>query len=138
MTMYTACKLTQESHNTLVRHFAGKIPNGWIPVADHMTMIPPPVFATTTWGKDIHRTDPAHTHWYELRPLLAVTFAFDDLAMAVGIETAVPSMNKRKHVTVAVNGAKGGLSLAVHSNDLTNWTPIFPILLWGYVENLNA
>ena len=66
--------------------------------------------------------------------LEAVTLAFDDQVVAVGVITDVPSDNKVKHITVAVNYNNGGKPYL--SNKLTNWETIPNIKLSGTIEEV--
>ncbi len=67
--------------------------------------------------------------------LRVITTASDDKVMAVGVETDVPSVNQMKHITIAVNRNKGGKPF--HSNKLTNWSPVEPIMVNGVVAEVD-
>jgi hypothetical protein len=73
--------------------------------------------------------------------LIATHYAMDDRVLAVKVETAVPSANETKHITVAVN-PNGGQSH--HSNELTDWKPLLahgeysgPIDLCGRLKTID-
>jgi hypothetical protein len=67
--------------------------------------------------------------------ITVVSLAVDDLALAVGVESELPSTNAQKHVTVAVNRHGGGKP--VHSNRLSVWEPILdPFILSGMVTEV--
>ena len=54
--------------------------------------------------------------------LTVVSLAADNKVMAVGVTTSIPSSNKQKHITLAVNRNAGGKPF--HSNKLADWEPI--------------
>lgn len=68
--------------------------------------------------------------------VIATSIGHDDRVIAVGVESVVPSTNKIKHITVAVNVDGGGK--AKHSNELAEWrwTPLVnkSIVLSGVVQ----
>lgn len=68
--------------------------------------------------------------------LTANEIGANERAMAVGVITNVPSVNSKKHVTIAINRAANGKPQ--HSNDITNWTMISPIELTGVVKELDT
>ena len=65
--------------------------------------------------------------------VIATSVGYDNRVVAVGVESVVPSKNKIKHITVAVNVV--GEGKAKHSNELTKWTPLDKsIVLRGVVR----
>lgn len=118
---YTALVLDNESHNKLVNAF--KVPDGWEVVAHHMTIN----MGTPDKG-------PAESLIDQEAPLTVVSLAKDELVMAVGVDSPVPSNNQIKHITVAVNRADGGKPFL--SNKLTNWQPTTPMTLKGVVKQV--
>ena len=67
-------------------------------------------------------------------PLRVISFGIDDRVAAAGVETEVPSTNKTKHITLAVNRLAGGRPF--HSNDIENWKPIEPFVIRGVVAHV--
>ncbi len=126
---YTAVVLHPAETQKLLQHFQDLIPDNWQKIAHHMTInlgaacIGP---AQHLVGKDVE--------------LNVTTVAFDDRVVACGVEAKtddgfnVPSNNKVKHITLAVNRALGGKP--VQSNDLTDWMPADPLKLIGRVEEV--
>ena len=104
-----------------------EIPEGWEPVAHHMTIkigaLKPPYTETYVVGEE-------HT-----LPVLSI--GKDDRAMAVRVEVPGPIKTKSfPHVTVAVNRAEGGKPF--HSNKIPeeNFEPLTGILLRGTVQEV--
>jgi hypothetical protein len=97
-----------------------EIPNHWERIAHHMTI--------NMGGPG---DGPANHMLGETVEITVVSFAKDAKVMAVGVETACPSTNERKHVTVAVNRMGGGKPF--HSNKLDNWEPVEHFKLTGKV-----
>lgn len=64
--------------------------------------------------------------------LNVISYAYNDKVMAVGVETAVPSSNSVKHITLAVNRPAGGKP--AQSNQLTNWAPTTPFQIQGQIQ----
>jgi hypothetical protein len=62
---------------------------------------------------------------------IADTIAQDDKNIAIGVKTDIPSRNKIKHITIAVNRSAGGKPAL--SNILKDWNPIPPIYLSGQI-----
>lgn len=117
---YTALVLDEESHAKLVSQFV--VPSDWQKICHHMTI---------NLG-DAEAGPAAHLVGQEFE-VTATTFGQDDRVVAVGVETSVPSSNKIKHITVAVNVNGGGK--AKHSNELTNWTALAqPLVLRGVIQ----
>ena len=66
---------------------------------------------------------------------MSITFAEDDLVMAVGVVSPVPSKNDIKHITLAVNRKEGGKPF--FSNKLKDWNSVAPLVLKGLVKVVN-
>ena len=66
--------------------------------------------------------------------LTVVSLARNALVMAVGVQCSTPSLNVHKHITLAVNELCGGT--ASMSNDLTEWTPVAPLVVRGVVAEV--
>lgn len=110
--MYTAIVLTAESRNLLLQKLAKFIPHDWEKKAHHFTI-------------HMGRLKDSPAKDFDLNSVIDMTIetvAKDGLVMAVGISSVIPSSNKIKHITMAVNRAAGGKP--VFSNKLTNWVPM--------------
>jgi hypothetical protein len=120
--MYTAIVLDEESKNKLKDKFHSFFGEDWKIICHHMTI----------------NIGNASEHIKNMIgqnvQLEAVTLAFDDKVVAVGVSTDVPSDNEIKHITVAVNYKNGGKPYL--SNQLTNWEPIPTIKLSGIIEEV--
>lgn len=121
--MYTAINLDEESKTKLVRHLIGYIPTGWEIIAHHMTINMGPIDKGPIKDRKFIGTS------VEVE---VDAIAADDKVIAVRVKTPIPSNNKIKHITVAVNRTNGGKP--VMSNDLTDWQPLEPITLFGTIE----
>lgn len=117
---YTAVVLSRESHELLLSKFAKDIPDHWERIAHHLTI-------------NMGRSDegPAKHLLGETVEMTVVSLAKNAKVIAVGVETACPSTNERKHVTIAVNRLAGGKPF--HSNKLEKWEPIEPFKISGVV-----
>lgn len=116
--MYVAVVLTKESQDRLLNF---NIPSDWEILSHHMTCSMGSLensIAKNFIGQKVE--------------LIVRTIAQDDLVMAVGVETIVPSINRIKHITVAVNRKNGGKPFL--SNNLKNWEPISELKLEGFVQ----
>jgi len=125
--MYTALVLTPASHNLLLNQFRSLIPATWTPYCHHMTI-----------NMGNAASGPLNASQFNLgeeAELTIISIAYDDKVMAVGVNTEVPSANKIKHITVAVNKDGGGKPF--HSNQLNNWKPTSPLKLQGIIEEVN-
>ena len=109
--MYVALVLDDESKNKLASMFKDRYPADWNTICHHMTI---------NMGDE--KKSPAAHMIGQTAELRAVSFAQDGRVCAVGVESAVPSTNERKHVTIAVNVAEGGKPF--HSNLLVTWVPL--------------
>ena len=121
--MYTAINLDKENHNKLVQHVIHLIPEDWKIFADHYTV---------NMGKIENGPLKTRNFLGGLVELEVESIAANDKVIAVGIKTEAPSLNKYKHITIAVNVANGGKP--VMSNNLTDWHPIETLILYGTVE----
>jgi len=116
--MYSAVNLDKESRMRLLNMFSN-LPSEWELICHHMTIAlgnPSPEIEARL-GEEVH--------------LIADTFAQDDKVIAIGVKTDIPSKNKIKHITIAVNRLAGGKP--VLSNSLTDWHPMTPIYLSGQI-----
>lgn len=124
--MYTAVVLTPNSIEQLLARFGRIIPTGWETKAHHMTINMGPATA-----------GPALEFMGQEVELTIVSFSVDKkfLVMALGVECEVPSVNTQKHITLAVNTAKGGKP--VMSNSLTKWVKAKnPMVVRGVVQEV--
>ena len=118
---YTAIVLTLDSQNQLKSHF--NIPETWEIICHHMTC-------------NMGLPNDSIKHWLGQKVNLIVrTLAKDDLVMAVGVDTDVPSTNNIKHITLAVNRKNGGKPYL--SNNLIKWEPVSELFLQGIVQTVN-
>jgi hypothetical protein len=116
---YTALVLNEESHLKLMRQF--DLSENWQKICHHMTIN----LGNAEFG-------PAVNLIGQEFELIATSVAQDERVIAIKVESVVPSNNKIKHVTIAVNPNAGGKSK--HSNNLINWTPLLQkITLHGVV-----
>ncbi len=120
--MYTAIVLDEESKNKLKDKFHSFFNEDWKIICHHMTI---------NMGKASEDIKSVMGQKVELE---AVTLAFDDQVVAVGVSTDVPSDNNIKHITIAVNYKNGGKPYL--SNKLTNWETIPTIKLSGTIEEV--
>ncbi len=122
--MYTAVVLDEASQEKLKEFISrGNFP-GWKIVCHHMTINIGP--ATNGPGGD---------YLGKTVSLTGVQVGGDAFVNALKVECEVPSINKIKHVTLAVNEARGGK--AKMSNDITFWVDIEKISLQGVVMEVD-
>lgn len=119
---YSAVVLIPLSQTELLTQFPA--PAGWQTKAHHMTI-------------NLGSLDngPA-ANLSGKKGLTVVAVASDDRVMAVKVECGVPSTNKIKHITIAVNTAGGGMP--VHSNELTDWKSVSPVTLEGFIAECGS
>lgn len=127
--MYTAIVLHPAESSKLLLHFNDIIPSNWKKCAHHMTI---------NLGNSV--IGPAH-HLIGKEAIITVyTLAQDEKVIAVGVDATtedgyeVPSQNKIKHITLAINTAIGGKP--VHSNNLKNWIPVEQLKLTGIIQEV--
>lgn len=111
--IYYGAFLYPESHFELLEAVKDKIPKDWVIYAHHMTLLfgkkkneEVEAYLKSNMGKDVN--------------FGAVELGISDDAMAVKIDSDVPTDNEIPHVTIAVT--KGGKPFK--SNFITNWTPL--------------
>lgn len=118
---YTALVLDSYSSYKLKIRFNYLEPN-WKRYCHHMTI---------NLGKP--EDGPAHDLIDKEFELVVDACAKDNKVIAVKVITDVPSKNKTKHITVAVNEEGGGKPK--HSNDLSVWNKLGkPLILRGTVK----
>ena len=120
---YTAVVLDATDQQKLIDHFRDLIPSQWKVYCHHMTI--------NMEGFDKGPLPASGFNLNDKVKMDIISFAHDDLVMAVGVICIVPSTNEIKHITVAVNEKNGGKPFL--SNKLTNWSYITPISLSGTI-----
>lgn len=129
--LYTGLFLDQSSKGKLFNITKEIIDDVW-PSAkinmfcDHMTSM----FYTNIDEDMLKWMSDRYEQRYEVK---ATHIGYTDKALAIRIETEVPSTNAVKHITLATNVDNNGKP--VDSNDITNWEPLedFPIL-YGSIQ----
>lgn len=121
--MYTALVLDAASQQKLITSFKGVIPATWKVIAHHMTINMGPAVS------------PVKEHLNQPAKLTVIALGQDDKVMAAQVVSDIPSANKVKHITLAVNTQAGGKP--VMSNNLTTWNQVSPIELTGILQEVN-
>lgn len=121
--MYTAVVLTPQSRQLLLQTYNLPEIATWEKIAHHMTI--------NMKGAE---HGPAAELLGQEAELTVTTMGFNNLVMAVGVQTEVPSLNAMKHITVAVNRAEGGKPFL--SNKITEWQPVQHMTLKGVVQEV--
>lgn len=125
--MYTALVLTEKSRTKLMSRMRDFMPNDWEIIAHHMTIN----MGNVSNGPLARHRNALGTP----ESLVVVGWARDDKVFAVLVESTIPSVNKNKHVTIAVNRNGGGKPF--HSNNLTNWEKLSePFSLRGSIQEV--
>lgn len=122
--MYTAVVLTPESQTKLLTALKQVIPFDWKVICHHMTI-----------NMGNAQSGPAKELLGQNVKFRAISTGQNDKAIAVTVDTNIPSTNAIKHITVAVNIKNGGKP--VMSNQITDWHPMSPIELDGVVQECN-
>ena len=121
--MYTGIVLDENSRSQLINEFP--LPPDWELICHHMTIN----IGTADKG-------PAQEYLGQEVDLCVKSVAVDDKVLAVGVETEVPSVNSKKHITIAVNRKEGGKPFM--ANKLVVWKPVpKEIHLSGVVEEVS-
>lgn len=107
---YYGVMLSEESKTTLIEKLKDVIPVNWKVITNHMTISlgAPPKGAISEY---------LDTHMGVSVNLSATEIGISNDAIAVKINTDIPTKNKIPHITIAV--PHGGRP--VHSNDIVNW-----------------
>jgi hypothetical protein len=119
--MYTAFVLSDESRNLLLNNFRDKIPFNWHIIAHHMTI-----------NLGSPENGPAKNLIDTEGEAFVLMFGKNDKAVAVKLESNIPSQNNIKHITLAINRACGGKPK--DSNHIVNWESAPLILLKGRIQ----
>ena len=121
---YWGVMLNSDSYDALMNAFNNIIPNGWTIYAHHMTML---------FGKNKNDLVKNYidTNIGETVDLMAVAIGVSDDAIAVQIQSSVPSDNKIPHVTIATPPR----GKPFKSNLITDWKKLeTPIKLSGIIS----
>lgn len=123
---YTAVVLDNASREKILEVHGKMIPEYWETICHHMTIN---MGSAKGKAKDLVGKTVS---------MVVDSIAFDNQlgVMAVGVSTDVPSKNKVKHITLAVNREVGGKPYL--SNKLTEWMRMTPILVSGTVTEVPA
>jgi len=117
---YSGVILTETSRELLKKYI--KYPKEWEFIAHHMTINMGPI-------KEEYKTLLGQS-----MDLLVTHVGRTDKVVAVKVETELETKSKNPHITIAVNRVEGGKP--VMSNDITEWTPIYPFEVEGKVEEI--
>ena len=117
---YSGVVLTEQSREMLKTYI--KSPKGWEFTAHHMTINMGPLKEEykPLLGQSVD--------------LLVTHIGQTDKVVAVKVESEIKTQNKNPHITIAVNRIEGGKP--VMSNDITEWTPIYPFEVEGKIEEI--
>jgi hypothetical protein len=115
MTHFSGIFLDKPSRSKLLSKF--KIPNGWTPYADHLTI---------SLGKlpDNLKTKIGMTYKLKITKI-----GVSKTNIALGVDSKIDTKNKIPHITLAVDTENGGK--AYHSNQITKWKNIKPFYVTG-------
>jgi hypothetical protein len=122
--MYTAVILYPGDQQKLLAHLSNEFPPWWEVLCHHFTI------SLTSL-----ENSPCAGRLGEKVEMIVKSFAIGENVAAVGIETAIPSNNAIKHITVAVDRYAGGKP--AYSNKLTNWKPIAELKIYGEICEVN-
>ena len=121
---YSAVVLDEKSRERLIEKFKAQIPEGWLIIADHMTI-------------NLGEIDPEYEKYLELPMQIKLSvneIAMDDMVVAVSV-TGFDSKTPKPHITLAVNKQGGGKPSM--SNKLNNWEKLKrPFYVTGKVKEV--
>lgn len=109
--LYYAVVLDDESRNKLLSSF--NVPEDWKKIAHHMTIIFNPKGNSELLEKTIQNLNKEVS-------LTATAVGKSNDAMAVKVDSEIPSVNSIPHITIAIPPQ----GKAVNSNKITEWTPL--------------
>ena len=118
---YSGVVLTEKSREQLKSYI--QYPEGWEFIAHHMTINMGPL-------KEEYKPLLGQS-----MDLLVTHIGQTDKVVAVKVESEIKSQNKTPHITIAVNRIEGGKP--VMSNNITEWTPIYPFEVEGKIEEIS-
>jgi hypothetical protein len=117
--LYSAVVLDEKSRNILLERFKSVIPNDWKTIAHHMTI---------AFGKGVDNPEDLGQEV----TLKVIELGISDMAIAARVE-GYPSKNEVPHITLAIN-PNGGKPIM--SNQITNWTPVQHLNIYGKITNI--
>ncbi|MFA5404642.1 MAG: hypothetical protein WC358_06880 [Ignavibacteria bacterium] len=117
--------LDEESHNLLLEKTSHLNNDGWKVFAHHMTI-------THRADRDIPLQEWAEKHLGEVFTLKAVRVGISEKALAIEVESDVPSSKAIKHVTIATS--RDGKP--VESNYIKKWFDVEPFNLKGVITRI--
>lgn len=120
--MYTAIVIDENSKKKILSVLKELIPSDWKVICHHMTIDIKPFDNSILNGTQYKLNTTAH--------MTAIELGISDKAMALKVISDVPSINKIKHITVAINSVN---AKPVDSNYITNWKEISPIEIVGTI-----
>lgn len=120
-TSYTGIVLHEFDQKKLLQQFRDRIPHDWVTTGDHMTINIGPA-----------SEGPARDMLGQPAEMQVRNIGVSPTAIAVKVETKVPSQNQVKHITLAY-GAGG---TARDSNDIQKWEPVEPFVIRGTIQEV--
>ncbi len=118
---YSGVILNEESRKLLKKYIP--YPKDWEFIGHHMTI---------NMGPLKEESKPLLDQSFDL---LVTHIGQTDKVVAVKVESEIKTQNKIPHITIAVNRMEGGKP--VMSNDITEWSPIYPFEVEGKVEEIS-
>jgi tRNA nucleotidyltransferase/poly(A) polymerase len=118
---YSGVILNEESRKLLKKYIP--YPKDWEFIGHHMTI---------NMGPLKEESKPLLDQPFDL---LVTHIGQTDKVVAVKVESEIKTQNKIPHITIAVNRMEGGKP--VMSNDITEWSPIYPFEVEGKVEEIS-
>ena len=118
---YSGVILNEESRKLLKKYIPH--PKDWEFIGHHMTI---------NMGPLKEESKPLLDQPFDL---LVTHIGQTDKVVAVKVESEIKTQNKIPHITIAVNRMEGGKP--VMSNDITEWSPIYPFEVEGKVEEIS-
>lgn len=122
---YYGIVLDDKSHNLLLEKTSHLNNDGWKVFAHHMTI-------THRADRDIPLQEWAEKHLGEVFTLKAVRVGISEKALAIEVESDVPSSKAIKHVTIATS--RDGKP--VESNYIKKWFEVEPFNLTGVITRI--
>lgn len=122
---YYGVVLDDKSHNLALEKTSPLRPDDWKVFAHHMTI-------THRADRDTTLQEWAETHLGEVFALKAVRVGISDKALALEVQSDVPSSKAIKHVTIATS--RDGKP--VESNYIKKWFDVEPFNLTGVITRI--
>lgn len=117
--LYSAVVLDVASRTKLLDMLGNRIPEGWVPIAHHMTITLGPLKDKADIGKEV--------------TLSVSDIGVSDMAVAAKV-SGYPSMNAVPHITLAVNPEGGKPAM---SKDITKYQSVKPFMIKGVVTEIS-